>query len=132
MILHRFCSAREFEAYQRGDLLVNNTDHSVKRGGASTSVGFCFFSEAPEDAKHWLSGIVDFDVCITVEVDDSEVNKSRGRYATKDMKGVMYKDEYCAKTYDNYRFRLIESTTSYSSYAPNHSTLKKMFPEFFV
>ncbi len=42
MILHRFCSAKEFEAFQRGDLLVNNTDHSVKRGGASTSVGFCF------------------------------------------------------------------------------------------
>lgn len=42
MILHRFCSAIEFEAFQRVDLLVNNTDHSVKRGSASTSVGFCF------------------------------------------------------------------------------------------
>lgn len=73
MILHRFCSAKEYEAFQRGDLLVNNKNHSIKRGSASTSVGFCFFKEDPEDAKHWLSGIVDFDVCITVEVDDSDV-----------------------------------------------------------
>ncbi len=35
MILHRFCSAKEFEAFQRGDLLVNNKKHSVKRGSAS-------------------------------------------------------------------------------------------------
>ncbi len=132
MILHRFCSAKEFEAYRRGDLLVNNTNHSIKRGSASTSIGFCFFKEDPEEAKHWLSGIVDFDVCITVEVYDSDVIKSKGRYGTKDLQGAIIKDEYCCKTYDNYRFRLIEYTTKYSSYAPNHSELKKMYPEFFV
>lgn len=132
MILHRFCSAKEFEAFQRGDLLVNNTVHSVKRGTASTSVGFCFFPEDPEEAKHWLSGIVDFDYCITVEVDESDVKKSRGRYGTVDLNSVMYKDEYCCKTYDNYRFRLIDYTTEYSTYAPNHSELKKLFPTEFV
>lgn len=104
----------------------------MKRGGASTSVGFCFFKEDPEEAKHWLSGIVDFDVCITVEVDDSDVNKSRGRYGTENLQGVMYKEEYCCKAYDNYRFRLIDSTTKFSTYAPNHTELKKLFPTLFV
>lgn len=51
MILHRFCSKKEFEAYQRGDMLINNTDHRVKRGNATSSVGFCFFVEDPEEAK---------------------------------------------------------------------------------
>lgn len=35
MILHRFCSTKEFEAYQRGDMLINNTDHRLKRGNAA-------------------------------------------------------------------------------------------------
>lgn len=132
MILHRFCSAKEFEAYQRGDMLVNNTDHSKKRGSASTSVGFCFFTEDPEEAVHWLSGIVDLDICMTVEVYESDVIKSRGRYLEAEKRVPIYREEYCTKTYDNYKFRLVDSTTKYSSYAPNHSFLKKMFPESFV
>lgn len=132
MILHRFCSMKEFEAYQRGDMLINNTDHRVKRGNATSSVGFCFFVENPEEAKHWLSGIVDFDYCITVEVDESDVRKSWGRYADSKLDKAMIKEEYCSKSYDNYRFRLLDSTTKYSTYAPNHSLLKQMFPELFI
>lgn len=132
MILHRFCSKKEFEAYQRGDMLINNTDHRVKRGNATSSVGFCFFVEDPEEAKHWLSGIVDFDYCITVEVDESDVRKSWGRYADSKLEKAMIKEEYCSKSYDNYRFRLLDATTKYSTYAPNHSLLKQMFPELFI
>lgn len=132
MILHRFCSMKEFEAYQRGDMLINNTDHRVKRGNATSSVGFCFFVEDPEEAKHWLSGIVDFDYCITVEVDESDVRKSWGRYADSKLEKAMIKEEYCSKSYDNYRFRLLDATTKYSTYAPNHSLLKQMFPELFI
>lgn len=131
MILHRFCSQKEFEAYKRGEVLSNPTNHSVKRGGASTSVGFCFFPENPERAKHWLSGIVDFDVCITVEVNPSDVVQSRGRYLGA-KKRVVYKKEYCTVEYDNRRFKLIDATTKYSTYAPNHSLLKQMFPAWFV
>lgn len=132
MILHRFCSKKEFEAYQRGDMLINNTDHRVKRGNATSSVGFCFFVEDPEEAKHWLSGIVDFDYCITVEVYESDVRKSWGRYADSKLEKAMIKEEYCSKSYDNYRFRLIDATTKYSTYAPNHSLQKQMFPELFI
>lgn len=131
MILHRFCSMKEFEAYKRGEVLSNPTNHSLKRGGASTSVGFCFFSESPERAKHWLSGIVDIDVCITVEVNPSDVVQSRGRYlGTKNR--VVYKKEFCTVDYDSRRFKLIDATTKYSTYAPNHSLLKQMFPELFI
>lgn len=132
MILHRFCSKEEFEAYKRGDVLVNETNHSIQRGNATTSIGFCFFAEKPEEAKHWLSGIVDFDVCVTVEVSDTEVKKSKGRYGNIDLSGVLYKTEYCCTTYDKKRFRLIDATTEYSSYAPNHRDLKKLFPCLFV
>lgn len=132
MILHRFCSKKEFEAYQRGDMLINNTDHRLKRGNATSSVGFCFFVEDPEEAKHWLSGIVDFDYCITVEVDELDVRKSWGRYADSKLGKAIIKEEYCSKSYDNYRFRLLDATTKYSTYAPNHSLLKQMFPELFI
>lgn len=132
MILHRFCSAREYDSFCRGEELINTTEHGKLRGTASTSVGFCFFPEDPEDAKHWLSGIVDFDYCITVEVKDDEVNPSRGRYLSGDKTEVMYKTEYCCVTYDNVRFRLLDATTKFKSYAPSHSELKKWFPNLFV
>jgi len=132
MILHRFCSKEEFAAYQRGDILINTTDHRLKRGNATSSVGFCFFAADPEAAKHWLSGIVDFDYCITVEVDESEVKKAWGRYADSKLEKAVIQEEYCSKSYDNYRLQLIDATTRYSTYAPNHSLLKQMFPGLFV
>lgn len=132
MILHRFCSKEEFEAYQRGDTLVNETNHSLTRGSATSSIGFCFFCEEPEEAIHILSGIVDLDYCITVEVDKSYVKKTRGRYANQALNRVEFRKEYCATTYDNKRFRLVEATTKYSMYAPNHRDLKKLFPFLFV
>ena len=88
MILHRFCSKEEFEAYQRGEVLVNETNHSLHRGYASTSIGFCFFVEDPDEAIHILSGIVDLDYCIKVEVDESFVAKSTGRYGNRQLNAV--------------------------------------------
>lgn len=132
MILHRFCSKEEFEAYQRGEVLVNETNHSLTRGNATTSVGFCFFREKPDDAIHILSGIVDLDYCITVEVDEAEVVQSRGRYGNRELNRAEFRKEYCTTAYDNKRFRLVEATTKYSTYAPNHRDLKKLFPFLFV
>lgn len=132
MILHRFCSKEEFEAYQRGEVLVNETNHSLHRGYASTSIGFCFFVEDPDEAIHILSGIVDLDYCIKVEVDESFVAKSTGRYGNRQLNAVEIRQEYCTTKYDNKRFRLIEATNKYSTYAPNRRDLKKMFPFLFV
>lgn len=48
MILHRFCSSAEYDAFVRGEVLKNNTDHGARRGySVTSSVGFCFFSEDP-------------------------------------------------------------------------------------
>ena len=62
MILHRFCSQEEFDRYMRGELLVNEKDHS--KFSKSTSIGFCWFWEEPWYAIEYLSGIVNRDICI--------------------------------------------------------------------
>lgn len=131
MILHRFCSEEEFDSYKRGELLINEKDHSKTRGSASTSVGFCWFTEDPEKAKHRLSGIVDFDICITVETDADNVKESKGRYVVNGVRGI-YLTEYCCTSYDNKRFRLIEVTDKFKSYAPNCRDLKKIMPWLFM
>lgn len=131
LILHRFCSQEEFDSYMRGEQLVNNKDHSKIRGTASTSVGFCWFTEDPDIAKHRLSGIVDFDVCITVETDAANVKESKGRYRVNNVRGV-YLIEYCCTSYDNKRFRLVEATDRFKSYAPNARDLRRIIPWLFV
>ena len=56
MVVHRFMSDAEYEVLTAGGRLMNGTDHGAS-GNKSTSIGFCFFSEDPEVAVHWLSGI---------------------------------------------------------------------------
>ncbi len=129
MILHRFCSQEEFDSYKRGELLINEKCHSKTRGTATTSVGFCWFTENPEKAKHRLSGIVDFDVCITVETDAANVKESKGSYVVNGV--TVYLTEYCCTSYDNKRFRLVEATDKFKSYAPNFSDLKKVMSWLF-
>jgi hypothetical protein len=122
-------SEREFDRYQRGELLKNDTDHR-KNGKHTDSVGFCFFPEEPDDAIRWLSGIVTDDVCATFDVPDHLVTKSRGTYCDPDnsdnslgasladifsaMMGeekentvTMEKVEYCCTEYDRETFRLV-------------------------
>lgn len=119
-----------------GVTLRNDTNHSVKRGSATTAIGFCFFTEDPEDAKHRLAGIVDFDQCITVEVPDDAVMKCQGRYADFyekwEIVGGKYYPEYCTTHYCKDTFRLISHTDKYKKQYPNHSDLHRMFPELFI
>lgn len=82
MILHRFCSQEEFDRYMRGELLVNEKDHS--KFSKSTSIGFCWFWEEPWYAIEHLSGIVNRDICITVETDSKNVTESMGYYWGED------------------------------------------------
>ena len=58
MILHRFMSEAEFERLLAGERLTNTTDFHGEQGRHTTSVGFCFFPEDPDEAIHWLRGIV--------------------------------------------------------------------------
>lgn len=130
MILHRFMSEREFNDYQDGETLRNTTDHR-KNGAHTTSVGFCFFTEEPDEAIHWLSGIVTDDVCVTFDVPDDKVVKSSGIYCDHEKSdnswGALFEDvfaairgeempnavmieraEYCCTEYSDKDFRLVE------------------------
>lgn len=109
MILHRFCSQEGFDRYMRGELLVNEKDHS--KFSKSTSIGFCWFWEEPWYAIEYLSGIVNRDICITVETDSKNVTESMGYYWGED--GPDWFPEYCCTSYDNERFRLVEATDKF-------------------
>lgn len=130
MILHRFMSAAEYEAYSRGETLHNNTIHR-ENGSRSTSVGFCFFPEDPDDAKHWLSSLVDMDVCLTVDVPGeliTEANRAKGRYAdysSDDFNASVIRREYCFREYDRERFREVEASTAFADYDMPFSKLLK-------
>ena len=120
----------EFNAYQKGEALRNTTDHR-QNGEHTTSVGFCFFTENPDDAIHWLRGIVNDDVCCTFECPDNKVRKSSGIYCdhekSDDSWGALFEDmlaamageempnvvkiertEYCCTRYSNKDFRLVD------------------------
>lgn len=133
MILHRFCSKAEYDKFMAGETLVNDTDHGARRGYAvSTSVGFCFFAGDPEDWKHRLSGIVDFDVCITVEAPGPLIYISTGRYPVRTpdgrLDGLRFYTEFCTRTYNNRDFKLLKADTSFSSYYPGPAKLREMYP----
>lgn len=130
MKLHRFMSEREFDSYMNGETLRNDTCHRWY-GAHTNSVGFCFFPEEPEDAIRWLSGIVDYEVCVTFEVPESLVRKSTASYCDNDasdnseealfedlisaMLGcgmpnavTMEKEEYCCTEYNNKTFLMLD------------------------
>lgn len=79
MKVFRFMSKVEFEKYKHNFNLQNNTKHE----GKTNSVGFCFLDIeefTPEEAMHFLSGIVTFDVCAVFET-KQELTKTYGVYA---------------------------------------------------
>lgn len=80
MILHRFMSEAEYDVLISGGKLLNTTDHHKERGNKTTSVGFCFFPEPPDKAIHWLSGIVNTEVCVTFDIDESLLTESTATY----------------------------------------------------
>lgn len=88
MILHRFMSEAEFERLLAGERLTNTTDFHGEQGRHTTSVGFCFFPEDPDEAIHWLRGIVTTDRCVTLDIPDELLTESTGEYRDPD------KDEY--------------------------------------
>lgn len=136
MILNRFCSQREFAAYMRGETLTNYKSHGAIRGrDVTTAVGFCFFDDDPKKAIHRLSGIVDVDQCITVDVPDYAVKVCRGRYTNWVRPGVpdgvVMLPEYCTFSYDKTVFKLVSHTDKYKTYCPNASDFLQLLPFLF-
>ena len=105
MRVTRFMSLAEWEAFERGETLINNTDHFDGGKGGSKSIGFCFTEDPPEVAWQYLKGIVDADVCATFEFPDNYLTKSDGKYSDQS-EGAGFFDyeirtEWCCRSYDN-------------------------------
>ena len=136
MKVFRFMSKAEFDKFNKGETLKNDKDHS--KNNKSQSIGFCFFNlddVIPEEAMHFLSGIVSFDVCALFEVDEKLLTKSQAYYAKEAewtgnflddllmaLSGVIereLRDEYCIKEYNNKIFKLEKwATDCWSQWNP--------------
>ena len=84
MKLYRFMSAAECEKLVKGEILNNTTDHSKKRGTASTAKGFCFgigdIEQAKKDLRK-LRGIVNTEMLVVLEPKDiTKFTPCKGRY----------------------------------------------------
>ena len=99
----RFMSLAEWQAFKRGERLVNHTDHFCNGKGGSLSKGFCFTEDEPQVAWVYLKGIVDADVWATFEFPDDYLRKSRGVYADHSKGAGFYdkvvKTEWCCEEY---------------------------------
>ena len=131
MILHRFMSEAEYEVLIAGGKLMNATDHHKEHGRKTTSVGFCFFPEDPDKAIHWLSGVVNTEMCVTLDIDDSLLTESTGIYRADekdDIEGMsllelmftpapqIERKEYCLTEYSLNVAKVLDATTKYQNY----------------
>lgn len=126
MKVFRFMSYYEFEQYRSGKTLINKKDHHKETKRKTNSIGFCFLDTndyIPEKALHFLSGIVNFDICAVFET-NARLNKSWGTYAKplkssgniladllRIMEGMneqFTSTEYCTTQYSNKDFKLIK------------------------
>lgn len=86
MKLYRFMSTYECYKLFKGETIVNSTDHSKKRGAASTAKGFCFGVGDEEQAKkdfRRLKGIIDMGALMVFTLkpeSESRFTTCEGRY----------------------------------------------------
>lgn len=112
MRVTRFMSLAEWEAFERGETLINTTDHLDGGNGGSKSVGFCFTEDEPATAWRYLAGVVDADVWATFEFPDNYLTKSDGKYSDKS-EGACFFDyvirtEWCCTSYNNTIAKVID------------------------
>lgn len=113
-------SDKEYRLLLAGETLTNKTDHAAN-GCKSTSIGFCFFTEQPEEAIHWLSGNVCTDWCVTFDIPDQLLTKSRARYRDPerdswDNPASMWLTEYCLQEYSLSKVNIIKADEQYAEY----------------
>lgn len=134
MRVHRFMSRKELTALMSGKKLVNRRDHK-KEGLRTTSVGFCFFTEDPDEAVHWLSGIVCLECCVTMEVDDGYLVESYGVYVdiskddpSKPLDQIpsIKRREYCRSRYSIDDVKILNVTCKYESMYPSVDVCEEM------
>ena len=105
MRVTRFMSRAEWEAFERGETLINTTDHFDGGNGGSKSVGFCFTEDEPAVAWRYLAGVVDADVWATFEFPDNYLTKSDGKYSDKSKGACLFdyviRTEWCCTSYNS-------------------------------
>ena len=123
-------SDAEYELLISGAKLMNINRHRDS-GRRTNSVGFCFFTEDPDEAIHWLRGIVRLDWCVTLDFPDKMLKKSYGVYRDPDKdpykEGMgffeaifmpcpsMRKTEYCTTNYSlSDGVRILSATQKYA------------------
>lgn len=125
MQIFRFMSYDEFNKYRSGKVMRSKRNHSIIHGSKTNSKGFCFLNIeefTPEQAMHFLSGIVSFDVCAVFETDET-LKGTFGIYAKPiesddNMFELLLKlysgwersfeaKEYCTTEYDRRKFKLL-------------------------
>lgn len=128
MKVFRFMSNDEFQKFKSGKVMKSRKDHSKSHNGKTNSKGFCFLNleeYAPEEAMHFMSGIVSFDICAVFETDE-KLNRTYGIYAKPiksdgDILNLYEKlfigweesfqaNEYCTTQYDRRTFILVKYT----------------------
>lgn len=125
MIVHRFMSDKEYKSLMAGDTLNNTTNHAAK-GQSSTSVGFCFFTEEPDKAIHWLSTIVSTDWCVTFDIPDQMLTKARGCYRDPERDkwpledtARIWRTEWCLQQYSIHTVRIVKADDQWAKYVEN-------------
>ena len=123
MIVHRFMSDKEYQRLIDGKTLTNTAKHA-ENGKKSTSVGFCFFTEPPEEAIHWLSFIVDTDWCVTFDIPNHLLHESKGCYRDPEndrfgSPAFVWRKEWCLMEYSTNTVRIIKSDKQFAKYAEN-------------
>lgn len=109
MRVHRFMSELEYRRLISGETLHNESCHE---GWLTSSVGFCFFTEDPDEAIHWLSGVTFPDYCVTMEVRPEYLRQSVGHYRNPEG-GTMEKAEYCMTSYSLKTVMVVAVTDRY-------------------
>lgn len=121
MIVHRFMSDREYQSLMAGKTLANTTKHA-EVGRQSTSIGFCFFTEPPEEAVHWLSFAVgSLDWCVTFDIPDHLLHKSKAHYRDPKNDGwghhsSIWRTEWCLREYSISTARVIKADNQWAKY----------------
>ena len=128
----RFMSLKEWQAFERGERLINHTDHFCDGKGGSLSKGFCFMEDSPEDAWVYLKGIVDADVWATFEFPDNYLRESRGIYADHSegagFDDMVTKTEWCCTSYDKTIAKAVDYCCPFQG--EEYRELKKYFNQF--
>lgn len=124
MIVHRFMSDREYQKLIKGDTLKNSIVHKEK-GCLSTSIGFCFFTEPPEKAIHWLSFNVDTDWCVTFDIPDEMLTEAKAHYRDPekdkdrslfDEPASIWRTEWCLQEYSNKDVQIVKADNQWANY----------------